>query len=257
MKTYTQCLMALAFVPAFYSGLASAEWGVGIGLDNYDDIYQDYKDDARLTLDISHRGERFNMYKNQASFRFIDTPSWGIEAYGLIDSGYETKDKDSRLSEVLLGMEEREAALNLGSRAVFKTEAGDIISLALAADVTNRHRGQSVELCFGCIAFFPQWSGEREFIIQSFLGGRWQSEDKVDYYYGVKASEATVERSQYTAGNASSAFTGIQAIAQFSKNFTLESSLIVESVPEAIRDSPITRNDVRKVLFDVNMHYWF
>ncbi|HMO04382.1 MAG TPA: MipA/OmpV family protein [Kiritimatiellia bacterium] len=135
-------------------------------------------------------------------------------------------------SRFLDGMEKRRDTLMAG--ADVNLRFGDWrIELAASSDVLGRHDGQEVELSVG-----RMFRGARGSITPS-AGVFWRSSNYNNYYYGVRADEATDSRPAYDPGASVDGFLALFGRWQFNDRWSLLASLRGEWLSEDIQDSPI------------------
>jgi outer membrane protein len=136
---------------------------------------------------------------------------------------------DSRFLE---GMEDRRDTVMAGGDV--NARFGDWrIELAASSDVLGRHDGQEVELSVG-----RMFRGARGSITPS-AGIFWRSSNYNNYYYGVRADEATEERPAYEPGASVDGFLALFGRWQFNDRWSLLASMRGEWLSDDIQDSPI------------------
>jgi outer membrane scaffolding protein for murein synthesis (MipA/OmpV family) len=247
LKALTVRIVAMAvFLPScsFAGG-----WGVGTSLYN-NPVYQDPDDDVSLSVFPEYHGEQFNMDFESVSYKFFESGNFNLELLGKYESlGYEDND-----SKRLKGMKDRDSTLNAGFRASYSTDYG-LLSLHAVNDLFGKHKGQEVELRFGEPFYTEHWSGQRELTLGAFVGAKWQSDDLIDYYYGVKVSEVTTDRKAFKGKAAITPFVGLEMKLGFSEHIGVEGMLGYEHLPDKITDSPVaSKNGMRARL---GLTYWF
>jgi len=142
--------------------------------------------------------------------------------------GYKPSD-----SPYLLGMQERKSTLEGGLAFSASYQKSKYIEIMLLADMLNNYNswvaraeiGDKYEL--GKFTFYPS-------LILLYEPSKF-----VDYYYGVKTTEATIFRPQYTAGS------GLQYGAQtyikypFTKELSALVNLRYDRIPSSAKNSPL------------------
>lgn len=251
MKNKKQILVMTVLVGLLQPVTSSAgEWGVGFNVNNSPTFYKDHDDDLALNIFPEYRGERFNLDHESISYSVLSSGSYNLEVLGKsLSLGYEDDD-----SKVLKGMKDRDSSINLGLRASYSTDYG-LLSLHALTDVLGNHKGQEIELRFGEPFYTEHWSGQRELTLGAFAGVRWQSDDLIDYYYGVKDSETTASRKAFKGESAITSFVGMELKFGFSEHLSLEGAVSYEHLPDKITDSSIaSSNGMRGRL---GLTYWF
>ncbi|EAR62996.1 MipA/OmpV family protein [Neptuniibacter caesariensis] len=178
-----------------------AEFMLGLGVSSGKSIYKGVGTETDVIPMFAYEKGDFYLMGPELGYHLVNNEQFqltAIASYRL--EGYEAGD-----STALAGMDERKGAIELGIGASFDTAYGEWSATALA-DVSNEHDGY--ELALGWekrIELSRQWSLTPEATIS------YRSKDLNNYYYGVKASEATANRAVYTADSGSVYGFGINA----------------------------------------------
>lgn len=152
-------------------------------------------------------------------------------------------------SGFLEGMEKRRDTLMAG--ADMNLRFGDWrIELAASSDVLGRHDGQELELSIG-----RMFRGSRGSITPS-AGVFWRSSNYNNYYYGVRADEATEERPAYDPGASVDGFLSLFGRWQFNDRWSLLASARGEWLSDDIQDSPIVDKEFVTTTF-LGINYAF
>ena len=85
---------------------------------------------------------------------------------------------------------------------------------------------------------------------------KWQSDEVVDYYYGVKDKEATATRAAYKGKAAATPYIGLDGKANITKKITLTGSVLYMDQPNEITGSPLV-DDGHDVVVNAGLTYWF
>ncbi len=141
--------------------------------------------------------------------------------------GYEASD-----SPALRGMDERKESFWAGGAVTWSTPIARL-SAEWTGDVSSHSKGQQLQLQadrrfgFGRMALTPR------------VQAQWLDKKYVDYYYGVKSSEALPGREAY-AGKAATTFSiGLRADYQLQPRQTIFLDVSAASLPDEIKNSPI------------------
>ena len=234
----------------------SNRFGVGIYADSARAIYDGHTGSDELNLEanfgLQYRGDKFNVDEEHASYKFFDNDKYQIEVIGAhIDRGYKASD-----STKLSGMANRKSSWDLGGRVAAKTGMG-IVSLAATGDVSGKHKGQEVDLKFSKDLFRKGPKNNPRSVSLDFEAGvLWQSDDVVDYYYGVKSGEATSTRAAYTGKAATTPYVGLTARTNIAQHVTFDIGAVYKHYPDEIADSPIVDKD-NDVEWKAGLTYWF
>lgn len=226
--------------------------GISAHLNNKPSIYNTSDNIRSLGLSLQYRGEKFNIDDESISYKLTDSEKFQFEVLGKV----ENVSHDSSDDKLFKGMENRDPSLDLGARAAMKTQYG-LVSLEATGDVTNTHNGYAADLRFGPEFYHKPKSedGEKELIISGLAGLKWQNKDIVDYYYGVKSSEATIDRNTYKGESALTPYIGIDTQMNITEHFSINGRAIYKNRPDEITDSPlVSGNDVEVT---AELTYWF
>lgn len=105
---------------------------------------------------------------------------------------------------------------------------------SVLTDTLGRSNGQ--EVSFLAVSGVPL--GRRGVILVG-IGPRWLSQNRVDYYFGVRESEATPERPAYTPEATWNLDINVTAIINVSSKWSFLALLNREGLGSSIKNSPI------------------
>jgi len=230
---------------------AYADFGISANVAN-ENGYKDLDDKASLSLGVEYRGDKFNMGKDGVSYEFIHADNYAVEALATSNnSGFEAKDGKN-----FTGMDKRKTSIDLGGRMIVKTGIGPV-TLDATKDV-HASKGYEAGIKVGGIApHAPHWTGERTINVAATGGLRYQSKKVVDYYYGVKNTEATANRNAYKGKSAITPYLGVEAQADLTEHISLTGNLGITRQPNAIRNSPLAKDKKYQPVANVGFTYWF
>lgn len=143
--------------------------------------------------------------------------------FSLFD-GYKGSD-----APILNGMENRKGALWYGPALSWDTGFGTLSGTFLFGG----NKGERAKIGFEKAFALGQFS------IAPHVGVEWLSDKYVDYYYGVRPSEARAWRAAYNAGSTVNVSAGTRIDYQLTKQQTISVDLGVSRLGDAITDSPI------------------
>lgn len=157
-------------------------------------------------------------------------PSYGPLQFRLraryANDGYEAKD-----SPYLAGMEERKGGLWLGGAAIWRSGAMSVASELTVATGDAEGKRFKLEL-------------NREFrtgalTITPRIGAEWYDKDYVDYYYGVRASEARPDRRAYRGDSSQAIEAGVRFGYAYQRHHNFFIDVSAKSLGSQIKDSPL------------------
>ncbi len=161
----------------------------------------------------------------------LKLPSTGAVSYALraryVLDGYKASD-----SAALTGMAERKGGVWLGAKADWRLPLGQL-SAEWMADAADHSGGQQLKLT----AEKPMRWGS--IIVAPRVALLWQDRDYVNYYFGVRGSEALPGRAAYAAPSGTSTELGLRAIYGFSAQQSVFIDVQATSLASAITKSPL------------------
>ncbi|MGF7000789.1 MipA/OmpV family protein [Paraburkholderia sp. GAS32] len=143
--------------------------------------------------------------------------------YALGD-GYKSSD-----APILNGMQDRNGAFWFGPALAWRTGYGDLTGDFL----TGGNKGQMASLDFGKTFSFGKLS------IEPHVGAEWLSRKYVDYYYGVRASEARPGRAAYNGTSTFDTSVGARFDYHFTRHQLVSFDIGVEHLGSGITNSPL------------------
>jgi outer membrane protein len=128
---------------------------------------------------ILYEGDRFFVRGGNAGWKFINSKTW--EVAGFVEAQQDGYDESN--SKILDGMDDRDPWLAAGAHVKWQPNKFGL-KLAATTDVVQESDGAQIT---GEIS----WQDSNgPWIAHYSAGAVWHSKDYVDYYYGVKRSEA-------------------------------------------------------------------
>lgn len=187
-KVMLPFILGIGFVSQVQAN-EEADFILGLGVSSEKSIYTGVGTETDIIPVFAYKKGDFYLKGPELGYHLLNDEAFQLTAianYRL--EGYEAGD-----SAALAGMDERKGAFELGVSASLDTHYGEWSAKALA-DVSNEHDGY--ELALGWekrIELSRHWSLTPEASIS------YRSKDLNNYYYGVKAGEATANRAAYNA----------------------------------------------------------
>lgn len=175
-------------------------FGLGAGVGYQRQPYRDFDDKASPIPYLVYENRWVSVAGPAVDLKLYSTPSLSLRlrAKYAFGEGYEADD-----SPYLAGMAERKASLWLGGAAVWRTDLATV-SAELLADASSESKGSRFSLALerrfaaGKFDFTPRLAVHR--LDRKF----------VDYYYGVRAPEATARRPYYEGTSATNVELALQ-----------------------------------------------
>ncbi len=214
-------------------------WTVGVIAADRDAPYTGLDEDLLVVPLVRFEGERLYLRGLRAGWRLLDTPTYELALIGQARlDGYDARD-----SLFLTGMADRRASLDLGLASTWTSKKIGAIELSVAADALDRSGGTELAASWNLLFRAGGWT------VVPGASLRWQNADLVDYYYGVRGSEAIVGRPAYTGDAALTPDVSVLATLPFAQRWTLFVRASHAWLPSEIADSPIVDDDRSTALF--------
>lgn len=168
----------------------------------------------------------------RGGYRVVDSEKLTVNALASVQfAGLEPGD-----SPFLEGMAERGPSMDGGVELTYRSRPVGF-RLSAVTDVLGRSNGQEV----GAQAVTGAPLGP--VLVLAGIGPRWVSGNRVDYYYGVRPSEATAVRPAYQGGSTLGWDLGVTGLVRFDSGLSLFLLLNREAFGSEIRESPIVERE--------------
>ncbi len=141
---------------------------------------------------------------------------------------------DSGDSDALAGMADREAAWEAGL-AYEVGLAGGQAKAGLMHDIADTHKGFSALLEYER----PFWT-DNEHMLSWYTGVEYWSSKKTDYYFGVRAEEATSTRPAYLTDDSYGVYVGGNALKRLTDQVSLIVNVEYRWMGDTVDESPLT-----------------
>ncbi len=137
----------------------------------------------------------------------------------------------------LAGMNKRDTSIEAGVTGVWRTSSV-ITRYGYFSDVSGHSYGDSAQLSFSHpFRLAPRW------FIAPGLGAEWLSDKVVDYYYGVKPTEATATRPAYAGTASLNLRVGVMLLHLLPDHWVVFGGASLTRLGSGISDSPIVIHD--------------
>lgn len=208
---------------------AQSQWSFGLGAVTVQKAYRniDRYNMAMPLVNYDNKWISFSVPKLDIKLYSDPSVSFRLRARYAGSNGYKSGD-----SPYLAGMDERKGGFWAGGAAIWKHDIADV-SAELLGDASGNSKGARFKL-----------QVDRRFGVGTFgftprLGGEWYDRKSVDYYYGVKASEARIGRAAYQGDASDAVEAGLRIDYSPARQHTLFLDLGVTRFGNAIKDSPL------------------
>ena len=215
------------------SALGGSNGGIGLGVGiGVISSASEYRGEGRSLMPIpfiTYFGDRFYVVGPRLGMKL---GGWGNATLRLI-TGFRFGGYDGGDSDFLSGMDGRRHTLDAGLNLSYALPSGFGLDAEFLTDALGRHRGREAKVS----------------LKKSFRAGGWsfapsagltrQSARLADYYYGVRASEATAARPEYRSGAALNGEAGARIGYGITDAIIFTGIVSVRFLDRGIRRSPI------------------
>lgn len=240
MKTQLFVIALLAAAsPAVAQQPDLPRWTVGALVIDRDAPYRDLDEGLLLVPLVGFEGERAYLRGLRGGLRLVESPGFELAVFAQARlDGYDSDD-----SSYLAGMADRRASLDLGVASTWTSQRLGALELSAAADVLDRSGGYELA---------ASWTGRFKAGDWTLLPGasvRWQDAKMVDYYYGVRASEALLGRAAYSADAALTPDVSLLATRKLGERWSVYARASHAWLPSEVTDSPLVDRNGNTSLF--------
>lgn len=206
--------------------LLGPRWGLGVGTLYENEGYVGGSAEAELLPLVFYQGKRFRVLGPQAEYRVWQGDAWSASLRGEYRfDGYEPDEE-----ELFEGMAERKASLHFGGEVKHSAGWGDITVEFLKS--ARASKGYRAAVYYAYPFQLGKWT------LMPKAGIERYDAKFTDYYYGVRAEEATGARPRYEAGGSTNFDIGIDFQRAFGRHL-LMGSVKYRGFGSAIKDSPL------------------
>ena len=222
------------------SGSKLAGLLIGVGVGHERSPYRDW-DESETTALPSISYERGNVFFEDSTLGYTvfeeesDESGYFLALIGNIElGGYKASD-----SPFFAGMADRDdTAFELGIAAGVFTSIG-LFEFTAVQDVADAYDGLISDLSYS-LPFADEQAG---YEIAPYLGVTYYSDNYSDFYFGVRANEATSIRPAYQADGGVNPYVGIGLFYRINAHWGLVGDLRYEKLNSNIEDSPLIEED--------------
>jgi len=174
-------------------------------------------------------GDRFYIHSSRAGIKFPTSRYAHAEAF--ISSRFEGFPYED-IPASLAGMEQRNPGLDGGIAYRYDGPLG-LAAVQFTNDISIESNGSELTLGYGFRWRKGPWA------VSPYFTLAYRDTDLNNYYYGVRAGEATSQRPEYTAGGGFNVGAGLYGQYSVTRNWKLLAGIGAEHLSSEIRDSPI------------------
>jgi outer membrane protein len=220
-------------------GSQGTQWGLGIGVLTKQDAYKGIKRDNQVVPVLRFENEYVEFFGLGLEVKLPslqlgegDQIKFGI--VGEFDmSGYKAKD-----APILAGMAERKGGFWAGAKAEWENDFVNV-SAAWTADASGSSKGRKFSL-----GIEREWHLGENTMLVPYVTAHRLDKKYVDYYYGVRAAEATAGRASYVGKGGVNVDIGLRATHQFDEHHSMLLDVGVTRLARQIKASPLVDRSI-------------
>lgn len=250
-RVFTLAAGLVCAVPAFAQAPdgdepPSTSWslGVGVGVISMQKAYAGIDRENKVLPILLFENQYVHVFGPQIGIKLpsldlSDSQQLNFSLVGKYDgSGYKAGD-----APILGGMSERKGGFWAGAEVEWKNDLADV-KAAWFADVSGNSKGQNFSL-----GVEKTWNFDDRIMLTPRAEASWHDKKYVDYYFGVRDSEARTGRPAYAGKAGTGAEVGVRGLYLFDQRHSVFLDVAVSSLPEEIKDSPLVdRSTENRVL---------
>ncbi|WP_276308740.1 MipA/OmpV family protein [Billgrantia endophytica] len=223
---------------------SSTSWGLGLGVMSRQEPYTGIGRDNTPVPLLQFENQYIHLFGPQIEFKLpsLDISNSQQFNFGIVGKydgrGYEEDD-----APILNGMSKRKGGFWAGGKLEWSSDLVDV-SAEWLADASGNSNGQVVNL-----GLERTWRFGNHVLLTPHVGASWQDEKTVDYYFGVRDSEARMDRPAYTGESATNIEAGVRGVYMFNKHHSVLMGVEVTSLADEIKDSPLVDRSTANSVF--------
>lgn len=223
----------------------SASWGLGIGAASKQKPYADFDRETKAFPILQFENKYVRIFGPGLEVKLpgliIDEAqkfNFGLVARYDLSGGYEADD-----SPALAGMSERKGSVWAGARAKWENSLTNVTA-EWTGDASGHSKGQLFSL-----GLDRTWRFGKHVMLTPRLVAKWQDSKYVDYYFGVRDSEARSGRAAYRGDSGVSAEAGLRSIYMHDQHHSVLLDVGVTRLASGIRSSPLVERSTENAIF--------
>ena len=213
--------------------------GLGYALKVEASPYKDANSRVELLPLFSYEGERLFLHSSRIGLKLLDTPEQRLDVF--IDKrleGFPLKSPPASLA----GMATRQSSTDAGLSYLYRQPWGTLRAAVLKG-LSSDQKGFEARVGYSQPMSSGRWT------LTPDVSLSYRSAKLNDYYYGVRASEATPGRPAYSAGAGLNASVGLYASYQTSQNWRLLGGATATLLSGNIQESPVVSKRVLPAVY--------
>ncbi len=223
---------------------SSTTWGLGLGVVSEQEPYAGIDRDHTPIPLLEVENRYLHLFGPQIVFKLpsldiSDSQRLNFGIVGKYDgSGYEEGD-----APILDGMDERKGGFWAGGKVEWSSNVVDV-SAEWLADASGNSEGQVIN-----VSLERTWRFGNHVLLTPHVGANWHDEKTTDYYFGVRDSEARIDRPAYAGESATNLEAGVRGVYMFNKHHSVLMGVEVTRLADEIKDSPLVDRSTGNSVF--------
>jgi outer membrane protein len=194
-----------------------------------------------------YQDKDFYISGTEAGVHLWGSGNWWVD--GTVSFRLQGFDED--LSDFTKGMDKRKSSLDLGTSLNYYSSGFGYLSFNFRHDIGGVHKGHELTVNY---AYPVSWG---KLTLTPGIAIQRQSSKLVDYYYGVKNSEITVNREAYSGQKAFNYGFELELEYTLSQSLKLFSSASITKLGDGIKDSSLVDNGGANWVTSIGIVYSF
>ena len=215
-------------------GPPPSSWSLGLGVVSEQKPYTAIDRENKLLPMFQFENKYIHVFGPQIGLKLpsldiSNSQKLNFSLVGKYDgSGYKADD-----APILTGMSDRKGGIWAGGEVEWKNDLA-AVKAAWLADTSGNSKGQKFSL-----GLEKTWRFGEHMMLTPRVEATWYDKKYVDYYFGVRDSEASQTRPAYAGKAGVGAEVGVRGIYMFDQRHSVFLDVAVSSLPEGIKDSPL------------------
>lgn len=237
-------VFASPWVIADESNSNGTSWGLGLGVMSQQKPYAGFDRDNTPVPLLLVENRYLRVFGPEVEFKLprLDISASQQLHFGVVaqydGSGYEQGD-----AAILNGMSERKGGFWAGATVEWSSDIVNV-SAKWLTDVSDNSDGHRIN-----VGLERTWQFGEHVLLTPRLGATWQDEESVDYYFGVRNSEARFDRPAYAGESAINIEAGMRGVYRFNQHHSVLMGVEVTSLADEIEDSPLVDRSTENSVF--------
>lgn len=208
-------------------------FGVGLAMAYSNEPYRGVGSKTQPFPILLYRGKRFAALGPFMSYQLFGLGQpWAVKA--VLSPAFDGYDSDD--SDFLEGMDDRDKTVEGGIEVEYDTDIAEF-GVTFKHDLLSEHDGYQVDLSVRKPIFLGRY------LIAPSVSYNYWSDDRSDYYFGVRAAEATAARPAYELDGTHNFEAGLLATTNLTRKVFAIAGASYTFYDDDIQDSPIVSKD--------------